>query len=62
MKGGQRTAPAKSLEIIRDYVKDQITGLPPSVRGIAPADPVYPVAVSDVLSEYQRQVEQSITG
>ena len=62
MKGGQRTAPAKSLEIIRDYVKDQITGLPPSVRGITPADPVYPVVVSDVLREYQRQVEQSITG
>lgn len=62
MKGGQRTAPAENLETIRDYAKNQIAGLPPSVRGIAHADPAYPVAVSDVLSEYKRQVERSITG
>jgi nicotinate phosphoribosyltransferase len=62
MKGGQRTAPAKTLETIRDYAKNQIAGLPPSVRGIAHADPAFAVAVSDVLSEYKRHVEQSITG
>jgi len=60
MKGGQRTARPISLKAIRDYAKDQVAGLPISVRGIAHADPAYPVVISDVLSQYLRQVEQSV--
>lgn len=38
----------------------KVRGLPKSMRAIPPAEPGYPVAVSDRLADLQRQVEDRV--
>jgi hypothetical protein len=49
-----------TLEQAREYAAGQLAGLPPGIRGLAPADSPYPVEVSAELSELNREVSAEL--
>ncbi|OOG28079.1 nicotinate phosphoribosyltransferase [Thioalkalivibrio denitrificans] len=50
----------RDLERLRDHAAACIATLPESLRGLEPAEPPYPVSVSDALAEHQRAVRDAI--
>jgi nicotinate phosphoribosyltransferase len=57
MRKGQRLPEAAvDLQIARTYAREQVARLPARVRNIAPADPPYPVEVSQKLVDLQQQI------
>ncbi len=63
MRGGARVGePAEGMAAARRRAADQLASLPERIRGLAPADPAYPVEVSDALGECSRQVSAGLVG
>ena len=63
MRRGERVAgAAEELATIRRRAADQLAALPEGIRGLAPADPPYPVEVSAELSECTRRIAQGLAG
>ena len=61
MAGGRTLAEdSGDLERARERARREIGRLPPRVRGLAPADPPYPVAVSAALAGYAAEVRREI--
>lgn len=60
MRGGRRTAPSPPLERVRARAESELGRMPARVRGLAPADPAYPVVVSTALREHEREVRQRV--
>lgn len=57
MRKGQRLPEAAvDLQTARMYAREQVARLPERVRNIAPADPPYPVEVSQKLAGLQQQI------
>jgi nicotinate phosphoribosyltransferase len=62
MRGGKRLPEARdSLEDMRRRAANAVSRLPTPVRAIEPADPPYPVEISDLLLEYEREVTRRIS-
>jgi nicotinate phosphoribosyltransferase len=62
MRGGKRLPEARdSLEDMRRRAANAVSRLPAPVRAIEPADPPYPVEISDLLLEYEREVTRRIS-
>jgi nicotinate phosphoribosyltransferase len=51
MHQGKRLSDPPSLDAVRDYARTQIDALPPRIRTIEPAEPPYPVTVSEALEK-----------
>jgi nicotinate phosphoribosyltransferase len=63
MAGGERTAAGRvELDGARAHAAEETARLPARVRALTPADPPYPVEVSQALRTYQEQVAQEIVG
>ncbi|NPA49089.1 MAG: nicotinate phosphoribosyltransferase [Thermodesulfobacteria bacterium] len=60
MKGGERCAPARSLEEVRKRVKDELSKLPEPLKEIHPGEVFYPVRYTEKLLTLQRQIEEEI--
>jgi nicotinate phosphoribosyltransferase len=61
MRAGERLpAGRRTLDEIRDETHRQIARLPRHVQALAPADPPYPVRISDALLRYQQQVARNL--
>jgi nicotinate phosphoribosyltransferase len=62
MHQGERLPEGRvEIESSRSYVKEQVGHLTDRVRAITPADPPYPVEVSDALSRLQREIEEEVS-
>jgi nicotinate phosphoribosyltransferase len=57
MRGGRRVGAAPSLQAIRSRVAQQLGRLPPSLRGLEPADEAYPLEVTDALQALAAQAD-----
>jgi nicotinate phosphoribosyltransferase len=63
MSGGERTAAGRAtLEDARARAADEMAKLPARIRALAPADPPYPVEVSEALAAYQKRVAREVAG
>jgi nicotinate phosphoribosyltransferase len=64
MRDGRRVPESRvSLEAIREYAAREVAALPPRIRSLAPADPPFPVEISQELLAYQEAVaERFATG
>lgn len=63
MAEGRRLAAGNvALEDIRRYAADQIARLPDAIRGLAPADPSYPVELSPALTAHVGEVSTAVAG
>jgi nicotinate phosphoribosyltransferase len=61
MRQGVRVAEGpEDLSIIRQRVAEQLAALPAAIRGLAPADPPYPVEVSPALRDCTRSVAEGL--
>ncbi len=62
MRGGERTRAGEPRPIneIRSYAADQMEALPPALRRFEPAEPPYPVDVSEALAEHRDEVRASL--
>lgn len=61
MRAGQRLPAATvTLDTARNYAREQIARLPTAVRGLASADPPYPVTVSPALADLQRRIKETV--
>jgi len=61
MRGGERLPGGHvALDDVRAYCREQIGRLPDAVQALAPADPPYPVRVSDALRTYQSEVRRRV--
>lgn len=61
MRSGERLAAGRvDLDRARERAADEIGRLPDHVRAIEPADPPYPVDVSDALEAHQREVIERV--
>jgi nicotinate phosphoribosyltransferase len=61
MAGGKRLPESiESMEVIRRRVAEQRARLPQNLLGLAPADPAYPVRISDELQRYERESLQRL--
>lgn len=59
MSGGARvTDPPEELAVARRRAAGQLASLPAAIRGLAPADPPYPVEISSALAACARRVTQ----
>jgi len=56
MRNGRRTATPPPLAEVRGFAQAQWAALPPPVRGLSPAEPAYPVAISEALTAYRDRV------
>ena len=62
MAGGQvADAALPDLAAARERARREIAALPPRVRSLAPADPPYPVEISDRLAADERRVRERVT-
>jgi len=59
-RGERLPAGCVNLQTIRHYAQEQVSRLPESVLALTPADPSYPVEVSEGLSRFQRETEEQI--
>jgi nicotinate phosphoribosyltransferase len=57
---GRRLSPARALADIRAYARAEIAKLPEASRGLAPADPPYPVSMSSELERYIAEVRAAL--
>lgn len=63
MAEGRRLAAGNvALGDIRRYAADQIARLPDAIRGLAPADPSYPVELSPALTAHVGEVSTAVAG
>jgi nicotinate phosphoribosyltransferase len=46
----------------REHAARELAKLPVPVRGVAPAEPPYPVAISPALERYQREIAEEVVG
>ncbi|HEX2257712.1 MAG TPA: nicotinate phosphoribosyltransferase [Afifellaceae bacterium] len=61
MRGGRRLPGAvDGLDAARQHAARELALLPEPVRGLAPAEPPYPVEISPALQRYQREVTEEI--
>lgn len=60
MADGRCLAPAPSLDALRQRAQAQVARLPQAVRDLAPADPPYPVRVSEALQAHQAAVTRDL--
>jgi len=61
MAAGERTPAGRvSLEESRLWARQQIEALPNSVRALRPAEPAYPVEISETLLTYQHEVAAGV--
>ena len=61
MRDGERLPAGRvELEAARAHAEQQVARLPEPIRAIPPAEPGYPVEVSDRLADFQRQVEDRV--
>ncbi|KPK43532.1 MAG: nicotinate phosphoribosyltransferase [Nitrospira bacterium SM23_35] len=61
MRNGMRlSAGGADLDPLRAYAKNQITRLPDHIRAIAPAEPPYPVEVSQKLFQSQEKLREEV--
>ena len=58
MAGGRRTEPAPALDDLREQARAAMERLPAAIRQIAPADPPYPVEISERLRQHQDEIRQ----
>lgn len=57
MAGGRRTPAGRvGLEESRRWARRQIAALPDSIRALKPAEPAYPVEISDALLAHQHEI------
>ena len=62
MTGGERTPAGRvSLAEARDRAREETARLPARFRGLAPAQPGYPVAISDSLLALEAEVARDAT-
>ncbi|HLU76506.1 MAG TPA: nicotinate phosphoribosyltransferase [Burkholderiales bacterium] len=60
MKGGKRLSDATPpLDRVREHAREQVMRLPEHVRRLSPAEPPYPVQLSDALTRYQHRVSRN---
>ncbi|MEA3277191.1 MAG: nicotinate phosphoribosyltransferase, partial [Pseudomonadota bacterium] len=57
MRGGERVAPAESLDVIRDRFREQLQHLPPGVKLLKDPAP-YPVKVSAALETLAEELDR----
>ena len=63
MQGGRRTAEGTiDLDEARERAHKELGRLPDRIQVLAPADPPYPVLVSDCLQAYQHTVIRKVAG
>ena len=63
MTGGERTPAGRvSLAEARDRAREETARLPARIRGLAPAEPGYPVAISDGLLALEAEVGRARDG
>jgi nicotinate phosphoribosyltransferase len=62
MRGGRRLAPRPALAAIRAEAAGRVAALPARLRGLAPAEPPYPVALSPALAAHEREVRARVRG
>ena len=63
MQGGRRTAEGTiDLHEARERARKELARLPDRIQVLAPADPPYPVLVSDRLQAYQHAVMRKVAG
>jgi nicotinate phosphoribosyltransferase len=60
MRDGRRLAPSPALAAIRDRAASERARLPQALLNIAPAEPPYPVAVSEALAAEERRVRRRV--
>ena len=61
MRKGRVLADARpALKDIRAYAEAQKASLPEPLRALAPAEPAYPVTVSETLAAYQAEVARTV--
>jgi nicotinate phosphoribosyltransferase len=61
MRGGERTAAGRvPLAAARERAREETARLPERLRGLAPAEPPYPVAISERLRALQAEVSAEI--
>ncbi|MFP4244131.1 MAG: nicotinate phosphoribosyltransferase [Ectothiorhodospira sp.] len=61
MADGRRLAPAPSPDALRQRAQERMARLPAAVRGLSPADPPYPVRVSEALQAHQSAVARALS-
>ncbi|MFP4161719.1 MAG: nicotinate phosphoribosyltransferase, partial [Ectothiorhodospira sp.] len=61
MADGRRLAPAPSPDALRQRAQERVARLPAAVRGLSPADPPYPVRVSEALQAHQSAVARALS-
>lgn len=59
MKDGARTGATPSLDESRARAADQLGRLPQAVRALGPAQPPYPVEISDELARYRDEITKA---
>jgi len=62
MRGGIRVDVRHELKSIRDYTAERLASLPSTVTALDPADPPYPVSLSDALRDYYGRVRADVGG
>jgi nicotinate phosphoribosyltransferase len=61
MRDGRRLDSGRvTLDQMRAHAKSELGRLPPHIRALAPAEPPYPVSVSETLSRFHDEVKQSV--
>lgn len=61
MRGGRRTDEAhEPLDAMRERAREETAKLPAAMRALAPAEPAYPVTVSEALARYRDEVVSAI--
>jgi nicotinate phosphoribosyltransferase len=60
MRHGRRLSASPALADIRAYAQGEIAKLPEAVRGLAPAEPPYPVTTSSELERYIAEVRGAL--
>lgn len=60
MRAGRRCRPPAPLARIRAEAAERIAALPAALRGLPPADPPYPVAISPALAAEERAVRARV--
>lgn len=60
MRNGKRLEAGRiTLDQAREHAKWEVSRLPPQLRAISPADPPYPVSVSEALSRYHDEIKET---
>jgi len=62
MRRGRRIAPPEPLAAARSRASDELSRLPGPVLGLPPADPQFPVRVSERLQSYTRELSRRVAG